>query len=79
MHFTLVSMYLAGKYQLGHYLYVSYCRRNGTAILRGHPSHVKVCSFDPATFWVLYWANLAAVELITKVDLVFQGFLDTHS
>ena len=38
MHFIWV--YLARKYWLGHYFYVS--NRDGTAILHGHPSHEKV-------------------------------------
>ena len=41
MHFMWVSMYLAQKYYLGT-LYFTSPTGDGTAILRGHPSHAKV-------------------------------------
>ena len=42
MQFNFVSMYLARKYQLGTlYIFMS-PTGDGTAILRGHPSHAKV-------------------------------------
>ena len=40
-HFIWVSMYLARKYHLGT-LYCTPPNGDGTAILRGHPSHAKV-------------------------------------
>ena len=37
---NFIWVYLARKYQLGTLFYVS--SRDGTAILRGHPTHEKV-------------------------------------